>query len=82
MDARIQQIQEFKREKGFVNKDIAAALGININTVSSILNEKSKPFMIGKVYEFLNQAPPAYKLSKEDKASFIEEWNKKFNLKN
>jgi len=72
MDIRIEQIQEFKREKGFVNKDIAAALGININTVSSILNEKSKPFMIGRVLEFLKSAPPSYKLTESEKQKYIQ----------
>lgn len=82
MIEKINQIKVLKKEKGWKNEDISKALGIVPNTISNAMCDKKRPIIIGSVLKFLTDAPYIYKLSKEDKASFIEEWNEKFNLKN
>lgn len=82
MIEKINQIKVLKKDKGWKNEDISKALGIVPNTISNAMCDKKRPIIIGSVLKFLTDAPYIYKLSKEDKASFIEEWNEKFNLKN
>jgi len=81
MEEKIYQIKVLKKEKGWKNKDISDALGIVPNTISNAMCDKKRPIIIGSVLKFLNEAPYIYKLSKEERQSFILDWNKKFTLK-
>ena len=74
MDERITQIKVLKNEKGYKNAEIAAALDVHFNTIGNALMNKSKPYMVGKILQFLTVATPTYKLTESEKQKYIQDY--------
>jgi len=72
MDERIVKIKILKSEKGYKNTEIADALDVHFNTISNALMSKSKPYMVGKILQFLTVATPTYKMTESEKQKYIQ----------
>ena len=70
----IDRIKDLRRAKGFTNTEIADAIGVSLSSVNKVISNKAKPFMIGRVYEFLKTATPTYKLTESEKQKYIQDY--------